>query len=309
MRPYKKLFIVTLSLFLLNGCFLNRAGLAPALYAPTITIEPEYVCPGEPATVSWNLNLLKSNANCRRPFGGYEAIISCSYSSECPADSVTCIDGACSRCQNDLLRDRTECGYPPTAGCYPNFGFSLATSPPGVIAPPVTSITDPREVTGERTFTPAVTTTVTLTGGYLDVPSGTSGEYTSGDFSARVAVVDNLGYTVPQTVEFYCVPSGWGWQWINLGEMVNASSSMELATFTNGNNFDINAQREEWARPIRIPARDSSSAFAGPMTGRIFVTIPADQLIGRGMPICPGTVINSPYPDIDISLRLVCQAD
>lgn len=309
MRSYGKLFVVAISLFVLNGCFLDGAGIAPAFYAPTITIAPAYVCQGEPATVSFDLNLSRNNTNCRRPFGGYESIISCRDNSDCPTDAVTCIDGACSRCQNDLLRDRVECGYPPTSGCYPNFGFSLESSPTGAIDPPITSVTDPLEARGERTFTPTTTTSVTLTGGYLDVPSGTSGEYTSGDFSSRVAIVDELGYTVAQVVEFYCVPSGWGWQWIDLGEMTNASSRMELTTFTNRNNFDINAQREEWARPVRIPARGSSDAFAGPMSGRIFVTIPADQLIGRGMPSCPGTTIGSPYPDIDVGLRLVCPVD
>lgn len=269
------------------GCQLDRAGIALRPNPAGLTVNPEIACPADTVGVRWNLtNLPRASENCRR----------CATSSAC-ADGFQCLDGVC--CRDADLAGGSACNL--GGRCLPStVNMTLAASDPAVAVPALPS---PLPLRGGISLPLAATTDFTAGGSFALPLEGLRD-------SARARVVGVPDDPLALRFAFSCSGSGFSWTMHDFAALgPSTSDRLRITTIVNTTRHPImltaEPVREPRRGPVRIERGAPTYAFAGlPPTGRWLAFIPLEP--GVPMPVCLGTDITNPLPDITVEIRLTC---
>jgi hypothetical protein len=258
--------------------------------AAEISVEPNYVCSGDPVDVFWDLNPPRHRDFCDYPAGGYPSAISCASNSDCP-DGGRCSDGLC--CASPIpLR---ECG----PACPPDTESTVTFDPRGPTQ------TNPH-ASGRITFSPAQSTAITLDGewGPPTTPKGPE--------STRVVVVDEppledlvMGFS------FACTGSGFGWSSFDLAPAnVLPSAQVVITSVRNSSGRQIRLS-DGVHPPVTLDAGSPpTNAFNGPLTGTTWsASLTSLGTVGLPMPRCTPVDESDPYPDLSVLVTLGCASN
>lgn len=271
---------------LLSSCQLDRSGIVLRNNNARLVASPEIVCPRETVGIRWDLTTLPRSAdNCRR----------CTTSASC-GDGFMCLDGIC--CRGPELAGGSTCSE--GGRCLPTtIDMTMTASDPEV---PVPILPSPLPLRGAFSLPAPRPMDVSVSGSFALPIEGISDRV-----RVRVAVApDNR---LPLGFQFAC--RGSTFVWTNYDFAVVGPSTSDLIRIEGIRNTGRTAIALTGGTPrrdaVRILPGEVTTAFDGsPARGNWTAFIPADARPGPP-PICSGTAIVNPLPDIAVEMTLACR--
>ena len=281
--------------FILTGCAVNTSGLGQPI---NVDVQPHFFCEGDPITISWDFaNVPRSLDNCDFPNGGLPTRTTCTTTSECEAilAGARCIDGGC--CASDISSE--ECGATNEDGCLPDLGLTITTDTLE-LDPPQDG--PPSRVQGSRQVFPAESTEFTVEAGFN--PPLT---VLSPDFVAQTTLVQPTpGTDVTLNFPFVCAGTTSVYPSVSIGE---GSENVAIVEVLNTSGNTITVQADSDMPPVTLRPGEGTDAFNGKVQPRWLVALSPLDPASLVPPRCEPTGITDPWPDLAITLKLVCAAD
>lgn len=295
----RMLTIMVVMVLALTSCILDRSGTRPPEPVKW-DVVPQYFCPGDPVTVSWDFSEMnRSPENCHPRNGGYDSLTSCSSSAVCSADGVsgTCLDGYC--CRSDIYMENYQrCETP--GGCYGGFDITI-TADTLTLEPPVDS--ESRAVRGSRTVTPSDTVTFNLSGGISD-PAALFDENKTAQMVTAAPETD-----IALDFPFLCNGTRPGWGTVDLAQVTTAEHVRIAGVRNTSGHVIILTGGDPERGPVTLAPGEVTTAFNGRVGGVWMVGLsPVDRSSLR-VPRCLATDVEDPWPDLQVQAILECWAE
>lgn len=267
------------------ACLLDRSGLLiPPV--PSLSAEPSPSCPGEPVTITWDLNLPAGPEWCFCLNGSLRADpIPCAFTSECPGSEI-CLDGFC--CNRELCGN--ECGN-PTDACPADFRAHLDIAGSG------SEIT---AETGSTTVSPISDTPVTISGAAI---AGS----TEQPWPDRTIMLDVIapGSTRPFPLIFPWICPTTTWEDIE----VAPRSFLRILGVTNTSPYRVRVsvkKTDYTGPPVELNLGETTFAFNGMFEGEWGIEV-IDPLVLVVPPDCLSDVTDSDrLPNLTLELTIDC---
>ncbi len=286
-------------LLVLGGCVLDRSG-TRVPEPMEWDVVPQYFCPGDPVTVSWDFSRIgRSPEHCRPRHGGYDSLMSCASDRDCPTDGMgpVCLDGYC--CRREIFEENhLKCEKP--VGCYATFDLTI-TADTLTLEPAVDS--ESHALRGSRTVSPAATTTFTASGGVVD-PAALFEES-----KTATLVTPTPGTNIPLEFPFTCTGSGPGWPPVDL-DAITTAEHVRIIGVRNTSAHTIQLTGGEVERgPITMRPGEIVTVFNGGVGGVWSARLSPLDSASLRVPRCLPTDIEDPWPDLQVEVMLECAAE
>ncbi|WP_043310639.1 hypothetical protein [Pseudomonas sp. ML96] len=306
MAPRSFLPFLTVALFALHGCTLDRSVIA-AMPGGSLVVGPLLACPGDTVHIAWETRRPRNEAFCAFANGNTAALLSCRISADC-ADEEECLDGYCNNCDaiTNLQRRQTECAAPSFQGCEPNLNVRIQVTPEP--DPPLADASDITQHRGERSFVIQETSAIAFRSEVIDAEgqrAGVAGAVGRIDLDARVEVIQtDLRRTAANAFE--CRGTTPNWAGVRLEDLYfGASPNLHLLSIHNPNGFAVVGNLN--GDPLRLEARETISLNL-PLFGPIQAQ--PDAAFLRTLPPvrCTATDTSGSLPSAPLQLKAGCVA-
>ena len=273
---------------LVSSCRINRQGLLDPQMK--FTVEPQFFCPGDPVTVSWDFTeLSRSPDNCRPSLRPCDSNVDCRD----PASDI-CLDNFC--CARTAREAGSE-NCPNAEGCPPAFNVTI-TGEGLDIEPPVDS--ESTDLAGSRTVTPSMTTVFTMDAD-ITPPVRIMRETRTATMVTRTPETNHV-----MEFPFECAGGGRpGWPTVNVDSPRLASENVRIINVRNTTRHSI-VVTVPGREPVTLIPSASTDDFNGAIRGIWSVELAPSDPTRAIVPRCEGTNISNPWPDLRIELILDC---